>query len=151
MASVHLWHPVLVHFTIGLLSTSVVLYFAARFLGTAPWRERFRVAAELNLWMGALVTGLTVGAGMIAFGSAPQGEDAAYLKAVHSWFAYGTFTLFALLAALSAWRRRRDAAAPLSGSFLAGLLLALAALGTTGYLGGELVFHHGVGVQIPQR
>lgn len=148
MERVYLWHPLLVHFTIGLLTTSVALYFAARLFGPPAWRERFHVAARVNLWLGTLVTGLTVGAGMIAYGSAPQGDDAQYTKLVHSWAAYATAALFVALAALAAWKPPAAPARP-SWPFLAGLALALIALSVTGYLGGELVFTHGVGVELP--
>jgi uncharacterized membrane protein len=147
MERLHLWHPVLVHFTIGLLTISVALYFAARFVKAPPWRERFNAAADLNLWIGALITGLTVAAGMIAFGAAPHDDDIEYLMKLHSWLAYGTFTLFVILAALSAWPRSRPAAPRPSLVFLAGLLVALAALTATGFVGGELVFSHAVGVE----
>lgn len=147
MERLHLWHPLLVHFTVGLLTTSVGLYFLARFVREGRWRERFIIAANLNLWIGALVTALTVGAGMIAFGAAPHPDDIEYLMKTHATLAYCTFGLFAILAAVSAWQgRRADAAVP-TPWFLAGLVLALAALSVTGYFGGELVFSHAVGVE----
>ena len=152
MARVYLWHPLLVHFTVGLLATSVGLHFAARLVRPAQWRERLYAAARIDLWIGALVTALTVGAGMIAFGAAPRHfDDPRYLMTVHSWFAYGTFALFAALAAVSAWMRDRPGAAQPSWPFLAGLLVALAALAVTGWLGGELVFSHALGVEVSGR
>src|SRR5436309_3510280 len=79
MERLHLWHPLFVHFTVGLLTISVALYFLARFVKSGAWRERFTIAANLNLWIGALITALTVGAGMIAFGAAPHSDDIEYL------------------------------------------------------------------------
>lgn len=146
MERVYLWHPLLVHFTVGLLATSVGLYFVACVVKATPWRERFTVAAEINLWAGALVSALTVGAGMIAFGTAPHGDDAHDLMLLHSWLAYGTFALFGLLAAISAWRHLGPARPP-SWIFLAGLVVALCVLSVTGFVGGELVFSHAVGVE----
>ena len=148
MERVYLWHPILVHFTVGLLATSVGLHFLARLVKAGAWSERLNVAAQVNLWLGALVTALTVGAGMIAFGAAPRhAGDPQYMLATHSRLAYATFTLFAALAAISAWRPRQAAAKP-SWIFLGGLLVALAALAATAYLGGELVFSHGLGVEV---
>jgi uncharacterized membrane protein len=147
MERLHLWHPLFVHFTVGLLTISVALYFLARFVKSGAWRERFTIAANLNLWIGALITALTVGAGMIAFGAAPHSDDIEYLMKTHATLAYGTFGLFAVLAGVSAWPRRRTESPPPPLWFLAGLLVALAALTATGYFGGELVFSHAVGVE----
>lgn len=148
MERVYLWHPILVHFTVGLLTTSVGLYVLARLVNGEPWRDRIHVAAQLNLWLGALITALTVGVGMIAYGSAPRhAGDPQFLLSTHSKFAYATFTLFAALAAISAWRRQPTTVKP-TWPFLAGLLVALAALTATAYLGGELVFSHGLGVEV---
>jgi len=147
MERLHLWHPLLVHFTVGLLTISVGLFFLARFVKAGPWRERFTVAASLNLWIGALITALTVGAGLIAFGAAPHANDVEYLMKTHATLAYCTFGLFAILAAASAWSWRRPQATAPPLWFLAGLLVALVALSVTGWFGGELVFSHAVGVE----
>ena len=42
------WHPILVHFTIGLLAISTALYAA----GYALKKENLLIAARWNLWLG---------------------------------------------------------------------------------------------------
>ncbi len=71
---IYLWHPIFVHFTLALLSVSVLLFVAARLTGNIEWRRRFVAGAELNLWGGTAITVLTVLFGWLAFDSVPH-ED----------------------------------------------------------------------------
>lgn len=71
------WHPILVHFTIGLLAISTALYAA----GFALKKVSLLITARWNLWLGALITIGTVAAGLYAYntvahdGMSPSGDD----------------------------------------------------------------------------
>jgi len=143
----YLWHPILVHFTAGLLSTSLLFFVIAWRVASDPWRSRLLTVAEWNLWFGTAVTVLTVAVGFIAFGTAPHEEAMVPLMEGHRDFALYTFAAFIAMAAISAWLRGKPGhPSPL---FLAGLLVACILLVLTAGRGGDLVFEHGVGVSNP--
>ncbi len=60
------WHPILVHFTVALLSLSVILFVAINFVG-GTLREQWLIVARWSLWFGAAITLLTALAGLYAY------------------------------------------------------------------------------------
>ena len=57
------WHPLFVHFTIGLLTISTLLYVMGFFLK----REALLTAARWNLWIGVTITFRTLRAVLYAY------------------------------------------------------------------------------------
>jgi uncharacterized membrane protein/Spy/CpxP family protein refolding chaperone len=141
---IYLWHPIFVHFTLALLSVSVLLFVAARLTGDIEWRRRLVAGAELNLWGGAALTVLTVIFGWLAFDSVPHEDSAHGDMEIHRTLALLTFGWFAVLALFSAWHRRQVRYPSIP--FLAAMAIGLGGLLLTGMRGGELVFEHGLGV-----
>jgi uncharacterized membrane protein len=165
-------HPIIVHFPIALLLTSVLIDFVAVIL------RRWNVA-DVGTWLlglgvvGALLAGLT-GTVSSHNASAPHSSIGNLLE-LHQRFAFATGALFAtLFVARIVWlaphilagmrtqfrfvvpleNRLRGAvpalfAKPPSAALIAlYLVLSVAAavlLGVTGYLGGALVYDHGLG------
>ncbi len=138
-------HPIMVHFPIALILTAC----AAELVGAFTRRPFFTKAALLLLVVGALgavaayITGDAAGDGV---------EKAGALKsALEAHEDAATFTLWviigiALVRSFLAYRK-------LIGGWLRWgvvvmLLVGVAAIGRTGYLGGELVFKHAAGVQM---
>lgn len=139
------WHPILVHFTVGLLATSVALHFAAVLIRKETLRAQIIIVARWNLWIGTAITAITVLAGLHAFSTVPHQLESQHLAMLdHRAWALGTAALFAVLALWCGFFAHR-------GKFLFLALLAAAGMGlaATGYKGGELVFRHGLGV-MPQ-
>lgn len=136
-------HPVFVHFTIALLTSSAALFVAARLFAAKSWSGAALSAGYWNLWLGAGCTVATVYAGFVAFDSVGV-SDAAVRAAMedHRNWAWATFLLYFVLACWSAVMARGAVRLP----FLALMLLATALLTATGWKGGELVYRHGVGV-----
>jgi uncharacterized membrane protein/ketosteroid isomerase-like protein len=137
------WHPVFVHFTLGLLLTAAAL-FAAGGLLAAPAAVQATVAARWNLWIGSAFGVLALAAGYRAYYTVAHDAPSHAAMLIHLKWAWAGLLLFLAAAAL-AWReRRRDRGA----SAVLALLLAAgtAALLVTGYLGGENVYRHGLGV-----
>ena len=138
------WHPVFVHFTIGLLLTAAGLFAASALLPQPAAALQAGVAARWNLWTGTAFAIATVVAGYRAYYTVAHDEAAHAAMLVHMKWAWAALVLFALAAGL-AWRERHRARG--AGPALAVLLAAGAgALLVTGYLGGENVFRHGLGV-----
>jgi len=147
------WHPVFVHFTVGVLFLSVGLYSAGAILRKEGLRGQLLIAARLNLWIGTLITIGTVLAGFYAFNTVPHRFEAQHLAMLdHRKWALGTASLFVFLSLWSfvaALRGKDQPGGWAHALFLVLLLLAGCGLAATGYKGGELVFRHGLGV-MPQ-
>lgn len=138
------WHPVFVHFTIGLLLTAALLFLAGYFMRNRMAGRHATVAARWNLGIGAVVAVLTVATGLQAYYTLAHDTPAHEAMTIHLSWALATLALF-LVAAGLAWRdRQRTAGAgtPLSVVLFAGAV----SLAVTGYLGAENVYRHGLGV-----
>lgn len=144
------WHPVFVHFTVGLLFMAVFLFFAATAIRREPLHGQLATAARWNLWLGVLITVGTVIAGFFAFNSVDHGGDAHLPMLSHRNWALSTVPLFVLLAVWSMHpvMRKGDFVGWPHGIFLVLLAIAGMMLMATGYKGGELVFRYGVGVML---
>lgn len=133
------WHPIFVHFTIGLLGISALFYLA----GSVLKRDHLLVVARWNLWTGALITVGTVLAGFYAYNTVNHDGPSHAAMTDHRNWALATATIFILLALWAWWKQRGSTASP---AFIAIILLAAGMLAVTGYKGGEVVYRHGLGV-----
>lgn len=138
------WHPVFVHFSIALFVTATVLYVTNLAISQTSWAGPILTAARINLWLGAIFSIATVMAGMQAFWTVSHDAGQRLVIGDHRNWAFATAVLWWSIA-LWEWRRNRHSK-PTSYRFLATVLFALAALGVTGWKGGELVYRHGIGV-----
>lgn len=135
-------HPYLVHFPIALLTVGFLFDVASLFSSRLPFRQ-----------MGAtlLVIGVVVAGAAVLTGD--QAMDAAEHAGVHKHIIEpheesATVTLFLFLGLLIAriLLRKRESAWLWRG-YLVVALLAVFMLLRTGYLGGKLVFEHGIAVK----
>jgi uncharacterized membrane protein len=138
------WHPLFVHFTVGLLSISAVLFVVGAFVpATASWKEKCLTVARWNLWIGAAITVGTVLAGWQAYGTVVHDEPSHAAMTDHRNWALVTASLFILLALWAyAARHRRG----VSSVFILSVVVASGLLATTGFKGGEAVYRYGLGV-----
>ena len=136
----HPWefHPMLVHFPIGLLLTAVALDL----VGLIRPREILgRTAA--GLYIGGVATGLLAGAaGILAWFTAPHSDEAHELMYWHPGVALASMAVFAVVA-IRRWKGRAQPARP--GLWKLGILGAVLLL-VAGALGGHLVYHDGTGI-----
>jgi uncharacterized membrane protein len=139
------WHPILVHFTVALLSLAVVLSVMVAFLADGKLRQQWRLVAQWNLWLGAGITLLTVAAGVVAYNTVAHDTPSHEAMTEHRNWALVTAALFIGLA-LWSWQRARADKAP-GGVLLAGLLIGGVLLAATAWHGGELVYRYGLGVK----
>ena len=102
------WHPIFVHFTIGLLGTAVVLHASVAFhLVHKEWRDSITVTARGCLWLGSFSSIMTVIAGWIAYNTVPHDSASHAAMTVHRNWAMTTFSLFAILTGWSVRQTRR--------------------------------------------
>jgi uncharacterized membrane protein len=134
---VHEIHPALAHFPVALVPTAVGADVVGSLLGDNSLQEVGRKLMPLAVASMA-PTGI---AGFMAQSAVKTGEEANDLLVTHRNLNIGLLVLTTVLARVRAGQRQ-----PSPGYLLAGL--AAAALATyTGYLGGRMVYTHGVGVK----
>lgn len=138
------WHPILVHYTVALLSVSVFLHVVVVVMKDAPWRGSALTVARWSLGLGAAITVGTIAAGLLAAGSVDHDDASHIAMTSHRNFALPTAGLFGVLA-LVHWYKFRGTAEP-NRFFVAALVIAWGLLAVTAGKGGELVYRHGLGV-----
>ena len=135
-------HPILVHFTIALTSTSLAFELIGRVWSMASLSESawWCIAAAGITTVATLVTGVTSRLGL----PVQEGEARSYLRA---HMALGP-AFFGLLVALIVWRADLwNDRQPVSWWYLGAIALAAAVMTVQGWLGGELVYRYGMDVR----
>lgn len=138
------WHPVFVHFAIGLLSISALFHVVAAINSKSTNYYQFESVANWNLWVGTLFALVTVAAGWFAYNTVEHDTPSHLAMTDHRNWAMATTGLFIVLAIWSFQRARKSV--PIGWSFTIILLIATGLLSATGWKGGELVYRHGLGV-----
>lgn len=139
------WHPFVVHFAIGLLMVSVVLFLLARLLDHLPSTTNMTIVARWNLWLGTGFAVLSALTGLQAYGTVEHDSAGHAAMHIHRLWAFITLGLFLLASLLAVIERQRDKGAGLP--LLLVLLVGFGAVAVTGYLGAENVYRHGIGVE----
>lgn len=134
------WHPIFVHFTVGLLSISALLYCAGMLLR----KPNLLIVARWNLWIGATVTIGTVLAGFYAYNTVAHDGPSHAAMTDHKNWALVTASIFGVLALWSIIKHRGAKTVHLI--FVVLILIASGLLAVTGFKGGEVVYRHGMGV-----
>jgi uncharacterized membrane protein len=131
----HSWHPFIVHLPL------VALLLAVLFDTVAAWRAapRWRDAATILWWIGLAGTVAAVVTGLLAYSRVDHSDPAHQTMTLHRNLA---FVSGAVLLATAAWRWRR----PFSRAAAVLGVVGAAGLAAVGYLGGELVYRHAVGI-----
>ena len=133
----HPLHPILIALPLGLLMTSLVFDFRAkkRLDSTDGKISRALIGAGVLSGIVAAIPGI------IDWLNTPEGSRA---RAIGAWHGGGNvlaLTLFAL-----SWKKRRPNETQPDTSAVALSVIASAILGVTGWLGGEMVYRLGIGV-----
>ena len=138
------WHPVFVHFTVALFSISTLFYLLSHLVANTELKSQWQMVARWNLWMGALITVLTVAAGWQAYNTVDHDTVSHAAMTDHRNWAMGSFIFFSLLALWSVTLHRAGKAG--SWVFIGLLIIATGILTSTAWRGGEVVFRYGLGV-----
>jgi uncharacterized membrane protein len=131
----HSWHPVMVHLPLVGLVVAVAFDLVAARRRSARWRD----AATVLWWVGLLGAAAAVTTGLLAYNRVEHSDPAHEEMVLHRNLALAAVTVLLVTAW---WRRRRPYSrrAALLGLIGAGIL------GGVGYLGGDLVYRHALGI-----
>jgi len=138
------WHPVIVHFTIALLLTSVALFILGATLARRPVGSSVTLVARWNLALGIVAAVVALVTGWQAYNSVAHDAPSHANMTIHLRWALGSAAAFGAAGAAAWLDRRRKAGA--GGVLLALLVTGSGALAVTGWLGGENVYRYGLGV-----
>jgi uncharacterized membrane protein len=139
------WHPLVVHFPLGLVLVATALLFAARLLRGESLAATAATVGTWNLCIGAIAAVFALGTGLAAVLDLDLSAAARQAISLHMKWAMFTTLMLALLAV---WRGAGTAQTSRpSWVFLIVLSAAAAALVFTGYRGGKNVYEYGVGVR----
>mgnify|MGYP001293369215 CR=1 FL=1 len=135
------WHPAAVHFPIALSVTATLLLLVASLCRGNPMLP---ATARLLLYLSAGSALLAVALGWHAYLTVEHDAAGHAVMLRHRNWAMASTAGLLLLSLWSAWCQR---AGKNSGVILLpAMLLISGGLGFTGWLGGEMVYRHGVGV-----
>jgi uncharacterized membrane protein len=139
------WHPMLVHVTVGMLTTSVLFHIAS-FLVDSDFKlkRQWLYVGNWTLWIGCFFILITIMAGWYAFMTVNH-DSMSHTAMIHhrNWAIPASLLFLALgVVALRSVKKNR----PPHALFVASLFVGFLMLITTGWLGAEVVYRHGVGV-----
>ena len=138
----HPIHPILIVFPLGLFATAALFDIIKAVTGNPG----LSIAAYYMIATGIIAGLLAAIFGLVDWTGIPADTKARSIGVRHG---LGNVVVV-LLFAISWWLRKPDPAAPTGGALTASYLGVLIGL-VTGWLGGELVFRHGVGVEASPR
>jgi uncharacterized membrane protein len=131
----HSWHPVVVHLPLVGLLFAVLFDLVAGQRRSTRWRD----AATALWWIGFLGAAAAITTGLIAYNRVEHSELGHEEMVLHRNLVLAAVAVL-LITAIWRWRR------PYSrGAAILGLVGALGLAGA-GYLGGDLVYRHAIGI-----
>ena len=143
------WHPIFVHFTVALFSTSVGLFllsYILNFIKKVPnsFITECNIVARWCLWLSALVTIITVSFGFYAYYTVKHDEISHIAITIHRNWAIATAISIYILAGWSifSYIKRKK----ITSLFLIFLIIGEGLLLSTAWRGGEVVYRYGIGV-----
>ncbi len=138
-------HPIFVHFTVALFTISVLLYVMSLFIPKGALKSQFVSVATWNLWIGGLLTAVTLIMGWLAYNSVGHDTASHAQMTTHKDWAFIAAGMFGLLIVWSFLLKMKKSQPGILFVALAvgsGGVLAIAA-----YHGGEAVYRYGLGVK----
>ena len=138
------WHPIFVHFTVAMLTVSILLFLVGVTLTKSKWHEQVLIVAHWNFWIGTLAAIATAIAGWLAYNSVAHDTPSHAAMTVHRNWAFITLGILIPAAIWLAWSKRSLFQVP--KLFVVSLVITFGLLSTTAWYGGELVYRYGLGV-----
>lgn len=138
------WHPAFVHFTVALLSISVLAFIVSVLSKTYNVQYQARLLGRWCLWLGVIFSIFTAAAGVYAYYTVNHDTPSHYVMTIHRNLAIGTLVVFLVMSiwTLINYRTERDE----GKTFILSGLIGAVLLAVTAWHGGELVYRYGIGV-----
>lgn len=138
------FHPLVVHFPIALTLAAFLLSLIAYVRKSHTTAAQLAAAGHLTLWLAALGATIAVLFGWLAFNSVNHDDAGHAAMLLHRSWAIPTAIGLVLLAAWDAWKYRINQVISIPAILLLAVLSS--AVAVTAWLGGEVVYRHGIGV-----
>ncbi len=138
------YHPAIVHFPIALTIISFLLSLGSYVKRDHPVSSQLAAAGHFTLWLAAISAGIAVLFGWLAYNSVNHDDAGHVAMLLHRSWAVPTAIGLMLLASWDAWKYRVNEL--MSVPMLLLLFLLSQSIAITGWLGGELIYRHGIGV-----
>jgi uncharacterized membrane protein len=137
-------HPLAVHFPITLTLIALLFSLGARLRSQHNAASQLATVGHWSLWIAALSAVIAAMLGWLAYNSVNHDADGHAAMLLHRSWAIPTAGGLVILAILDAWKSRANQLMP--WPVLIVLFLLSASVAVTGWLGGEVVYRHGIGV-----
>jgi uncharacterized membrane protein len=143
------WHPAIVHFPIALTLSGIAALWIGALLRDTEFNRQLQNFGHWSLRLGFVSAVVAAWFGILAFMGVPHDEIAYKAKTLHRDWALVTIAVFIPFFILSCLRQRLTR--HITRAFTAGLIIPALLFFRTGWLGGEIVYRYGVGVEsVPQ-
>lgn len=137
-------HPAVVHFPIALTIIAFIFSLAAYVRPSHPSAVQLAAAGHFTLWLAAIGAGVAVLFGWIAYNSVNHDDAGHAAMLLHRSWAVPTALGLILIASWDAWKNRVNELISVPMLFM--LFLLSQSIAVTAWLGGEVVYRHGIGV-----
>jgi uncharacterized membrane protein len=137
-------HPAVVHFPIALTVIAFLLSLAAYVRPSHSSAAQLAAAGHFTLWLAAIGAAIAVLFGWLAYNSVNHDDAGHAAMLLHRFWAVPTAISLILLASWDAWKYRVHQLIPVPMLFI--LFLLSQSIAITAWLGGEVVYRHGIGV-----
>ncbi len=138
------FHPIVVHFPIALTVIAFLFNIAAYLRRSHPASAQLAAAGHFTLWLAAIGAAVAVLFGWLAYSSVNHDDAGHAAMLLHRSWAVPTAVGLILLASWDAWKYRVNELISVPMLFI--LFLLSQSIAVTGWLGGEVVYRHGIGV-----
>lgn len=138
------FHPIAVHFPIALTVIAFLMSIAAYVRRNHPVSLQLAAAGHFTLWLAAIGAAVAVLFGWLAYNSVNHDDAGHAAMLLHRSWAIPTAIGLILLAGWDAWKCRVNELISVPMLFV--LFLLSQSIAITGWLGGEVVYRHGIGV-----